>query len=253
MRGLSKPWPPPNVSPDGQDPRSFADAEREYLAALPEADDRTGFARGEFDRLHKAALREVMYREQGGLCAYCERRVREGHPAPPIDHWRPLSLNHDVALHWKNLHVSCVTTGTCDDAKGDRPLKWDDDDPDLPWPTALKFEGLVSFTRRGEMYVRADKGMPDSTRRALQLAIDDQQDGDRLRPSILALNAAALVAARAAAIDSMKTRLGKEFKGRTATKQERDQMARDLLAKDPLPSFVSIRVGYLRKTLGKGR
>ena len=35
MRGLVKPRPPANVSPDGQEPRSFADAEQEYLAALP--------------------------------------------------------------------------------------------------------------------------------------------------------------------------------------------------------------------------
>jgi len=97
MRGISKPWPPADVSPEGPEPRSFRDAEREYLAALPDAADRTSHARGEFDRMDKHKLRDVMCREQRSVCAYCERRVREGHPAPRIDHWRPLSQSHDLA------------------------------------------------------------------------------------------------------------------------------------------------------------
>ncbi len=253
MRGLAKPWPPDNVSPDGQDVRSFSDAERRYLAELAATDAGTGFARASFDGLDKSKLRAVMYREQRHLCVYCERRIEEGHPADRIDHWRPLSDNHDLALHWENLYLSCPSTDSCDRAKGDRPLKWDEADPDLPWPTDQRYEDLVGFTSRGEMYVRTDVNIPDARRKALQLAIDDQQDGDRVRKAILNLNTPALVAARAAAIDSMKTRLGKQFKGKTASRADREQMADDLLLGEKLPPFVSIRVGYLRKTLGKGR
>ena len=57
MRGLSKPWPPRDMSPDGQAPRRFVDAEREYLTTLLDRPDRTRFARTEFDRLDKGKLR----------------------------------------------------------------------------------------------------------------------------------------------------------------------------------------------------
>lgn len=111
MRRVSKPWPPANVSPDGQEACTCARAEQDYLAALPTARDRTAFARGQFDRLDKAKLREVMYQEQRSICIYCERGIEEGHPAPRIDHWKPLSGNHDHALCWKNLYLSCPTPG----------------------------------------------------------------------------------------------------------------------------------------------
>jgi uncharacterized protein (TIGR02646 family) len=109
-------------------------AEQDYLVNLPAALDKTALARVQFDQLDKAKLREVMYREQRSICIYCERTIQEGNPEPRIDHWKPLSANHDQALCWKNLYLSCPTPETCDNAKGRRPLKWDDADPDLPWP-----------------------------------------------------------------------------------------------------------------------
>ena len=90
---LAKARPPANVSPDGQTPRSFAEAEQEYLAALPDRDNKVSFARSEFGRLEKGRLRQVMYGEQGSLCVYCERRIAEGDATPRIDHWRPLSTD----------------------------------------------------------------------------------------------------------------------------------------------------------------
>ena len=76
MRGLRKPWPPGNVSPDGQAQRRFVDAKREYLADLPVAADKVRFARAEFDRLDKPKLRQVMHGEQGSICVYCESASR---------------------------------------------------------------------------------------------------------------------------------------------------------------------------------
>jgi hypothetical protein len=62
-----------------------------------------------------------------------------------------------------------------------------------------------------------------------------------------------LVAARAAALDSERMRLEREFANRTASKDEREKWATEILAEDPLPAFVSIRVEWLRKRLGRGR
>ena len=81
MRGISKPWPPRDVYPDGHVTESLRKAEGAYVAALPEAPNPVSFARSEFNRLEKRKLRGVMYREQGFLCIYCERQVAEGPPA----------------------------------------------------------------------------------------------------------------------------------------------------------------------------
>ncbi|MBF8287306.1 MAG: hypothetical protein HW381_414 [Candidatus Rokubacteria bacterium] len=253
MRGMAKPWPPADVSPDGRVPCTFVHAEQQYLAALPAAQENTAFARAQFSRLEKRKLREVMYREQRSLCVYCERRIQESHPAPRIEHWRPLSRDHQHALCWKNLYLSCPTPGTCDDAKGDRPLKWDDAAPDLPWPTDRAYEDLLGFTSRGEIYVRSDVALDVATRKALELAIDDRHDGDRVRSAVLNLNHPALLAARAAALDSERTRLQKDFEARTASRGERAQRVTDLVAGNPLLPFVSIRAAWLCKVLGRGR
>ena len=253
MRGLSKPWPPGNVSPDGQAPRRFVDAEQEYLTALPGSADRTRFARTEFDRLDKGKLRKVLSGEQASLCVYCERRLSENGGPPHIEHWIPLSGAPEYALHWRNLYLSCTTIDTCDGAKGDRRLRWDDADPDLPWPTERDYERLVGFDSDGRMYVCDDVDIDEATRRALALAIDDHRHGGDRRRAILNLNHPALMKRRRAAIDSERTRMEKDFENRTATRDEREERAARLLGRDRLPAFVSIRVAWLRKRLGRGR
>ena len=253
MRGLSKPWPPSNVSPDGQTPRRFVDAEREYLTALPDRSDKTRFARTEFDRLDKDKLRKVMSGEQSSLCVYCERRLSENGRPAHVEHWRPLSGAPEHALCWRNLYLSCATIDTCDGAKGNRRLRWDDADPDLPWPTELDYEGLVAFDSDGRMYVRDDVGIDGATRRALELAIDDHRHGGDRRRAILNLNHPTLVAGRRAALDSERTRLEKDFENRIATREQREERAARLLDQEQRPAFVSIRVAWLRKRLGRGR
>ena len=290
MRRLSKPWPPRNVSPDGQEPRRFVDAEREYRAALTEFDrarraadveddrsDRTRFARTEFERLDKGRLREVLSGEQASLCVYCERRLSEnGWPPPIVEHWIPLSGAPEYALHWRNLYLSCATTDTCDGAKGNRRPRWDDADPDLPWPTELDYERLVNFGSDGRMYVRDDVNIDEATRkalalaiddmyvwndapideatwRALTLAIDDHRHGAERRRTILNLNAPTLVAARRAALDSERRRMKRDFENEHATRDEREERAARLLGRERLPAFVSIRAAWLRKKLGRGR
>ena len=253
MRRLSKPWPPSNVSPDGQMPRRFVDAEREYLRALPNQSDRTRFARTEFDRLDKGKLREVLSGEQASLCVYCERRLPENGGPARIEHWIPLSGAPEYALDWRNLYLSCTTIDTCDGAKGDRRLRWDDADPDLPWPTELDYERLVGFDGDGRMYVRDDVNIDEATRRALDLAIDDLEYGGDRRRAILNLNHRTLVTRRRAALDSERRRMEKDFKNRTATRGEREERATRLLGRERLPAFVSIRVAWLRKMLGRGR
>ena len=253
MRGISKPWPPHDVYADGHDPASLPEAEDAYLAELPRVRNQTSFARGEYSRLEKQKLRVVMYREQRSLCIYCEREIGEGYPPPRIDHWRPLSVEPGFALHWKNLYLSCPSPETCDSAKGNRPFRWDAADPHMPWPVDRQYEDVVGFTSRGDIYVRSDVALSDATRRALGLAIADYIDGARVRRSIVNLNHPALVAARAAAVDGERRRMERDFRNRTATRDQRDELASQLLDRDSRPAFVSIRVAWMRKTLGRGR
>ena len=253
MRGLLKPWPPSNVSPDGQAPRRFTDAEREYLAALPGRTNPVRFAEAELKRLDKAKLRQVMYGEQGSLCVYCEQELSENDSRPHVEHWRPRSRDPEHALHWRNLYLSCSTKDTCGDCKGDQPLKGDDTDPDLPWPTELDYGRLVGFTSGGEICVRDDVHIDDAVRTALKLAIDNRQHDGGQRRAILNLNHPTLVAARREALDNERKRMEKDFENRTATRDERKERASQLLGKGQLPEFVSIRVAWLRKRLGRGR
>ena len=95
--------------------------------------------------------------------------------------------------------------------------------------------------------------MPDATRQALELVIADRPDGGRVRRAIANLNHPALVAARAAALDGERMRMERDFKNKTATKDQREERASRLLGTGQLPAFVSIRVAWLRKTLGRGR
>ena len=253
MRGITKTCPPGDVYPAGQEPASLREAEQTYLATLPEASNQASFARSEFNGLEKRKLRDVMYREQHSLCIYCERRVVEDHPAPRIDHWYPLSRNPELALRWKNLYLSCHKPETCDSAKADHPFRWDDADSHMPWPVDLRYEDVVGFTTRGEIYVRSDVPLPDAIRQALEFAIADRVDGDRVRPGIVNLNDPALVKARVAAVRGERIRMERDRRDRAATRDEREERAAQLLGRGPLPEFVSIRVAYLRDTLGRGR
>ena len=252
MRGISKPWPPRDVYPDGQDTVDLRRAEEMYLRRLPAVPDQVSFARSEFDGLAKQKLRSVMYAEQYSLCIYCEQRITEGHPAPRIDHWYPLSRDPRKALHWRNLYLSCTTQDTCDSAKDDHPFRWDAD-AHVPWPVNLRYENVVGFTSGGRIYVRSDVTLPDAIRRALDVALTDHTDGDQVRRSVVNLNHPALVKARMAVVRGERKRLEKDFENRTATRNERENRAAELLDRRPLPEFVSIRVSWLRRTLGRGQ
>ena len=188
---------------------SLRDAEKAYLAALPGVSNQRSFARSKYEDLDNRKLRREMYREQRSLCIYCERQVTEGCPTPRIDHWYPLSRDPGLALHWRNLYLSCHKLETCDSAKGDHPFRWHDAGSHMPWPVDLRYEDVVGFTSRGEIYVRSDVTLPDAIRRALERAIADRTDGARVRRSIVNLNDPALVKARSAAVRGERKRLGR--------------------------------------------
>lgn len=253
MRGLKKPQPPRNVSPDGQQKRTWAQAEKELRDGLPNATNPVAYARLVYDSMEKQKLRAIMYREQGGLCIFCERRIKEGQSTPRIDHWRPLSKEPNLAVHWRNLHLSCATEVTCDCRKDETQLRAAPGDKDLPWPVDHVYEHCVGFTSLGEAYVRTDAPLDDAQRRALTLALGTPHSDVVRDNGILNLNHPALVAARVEALDNERSRMERKCKDKTATRDERVARASALLKEQPLHEFISIRVRWLDRSLGKAK
>lgn len=68
----------------------------------------------------KDELRAALVRDQGGLCAYCQRRISaevkaDGRPRMNIEHWAARSVYPALALTWTNL------LGVCDGAAPSPP------------------------------------------------------------------------------------------------------------------------------------
>ena len=80
----------------------------------------------------KEKVREALLRDQGRLCAYCQRRIPTRDDRMKVEHWRAQSGGKDK-LRWSNLLGVClgdekVETGVpegeqhCDTARGDAAL-----------------------------------------------------------------------------------------------------------------------------------
>jgi uncharacterized protein (TIGR02646 family) len=80
----------------------------------------------------KDQVRDAILRDQGKLCAYCQRRIPTGDNRMKVEHWRAQSGGSDM-LRWNNLLGVCLgdesaETGSlkgerhCDTARGDAPL-----------------------------------------------------------------------------------------------------------------------------------
>ncbi|WP_395848373.1 retron system putative HNH endonuclease [Cystobacter fuscus] len=235
------------------------EAEMRLRTSLRTATSPSKHARAQFDSLDKEKLREVLSAEQRHLCIYCERELKDGGEPHRIEHWRPVSRSPSLALHWKNLYLSCASKDTCDGSKADQRLVWRDEDKDedakkdLPWPSDANYEEWIGFTSDGIAYVRADAPLDEARRKALELALADQEDEGQTRTSFLNLNSYSLAEARRAVIDVERERLARAFRGRTATDAERRASAQSLLAESRYRCFISVRVAYLHRLLGKNR
>ena len=192
-----------------------------------------------------------MYREQRSLCIYCERRVAEGYlpprievPAQPRSRARPplgqplsvLPVVGDLRLGEARPSLS-VGRRRCPRAPARGPSA----------------RGRRRIHQPRKVYVRADVALPEATRRALDLAIADHPDGARVQRGIINLNHPGPIKARAAALHGERKRMERDLRNRTATREQREERATQLLDQEPHPEFVSIRVAWLRKRLSRGR
>lgn len=78
----------------------------------------------------KHDMRQAAWTEQGGLCAYCMRRVenrldKNGRPTMDIEHWDARS-GGAAPFHWPHLLGVCkgdLGAAHCDKSRGDKPLR----------------------------------------------------------------------------------------------------------------------------------
>ncbi|MBK7781004.1 MAG: hypothetical protein IPJ58_09620 [Ardenticatenia bacterium] len=101
--------------------------------------------------------------------------------------------------------------------------------------------------------MRNDAPLDDAQRRALHLALGVPHDEAVKDNGFLNLNHPALVAARVAALDSERSRLERDYKGKAVTPSERMARAKQLRKDKPLREFISIRVRWLERSLGKAK
>lgn len=93
---------------------------------------------------------------QGGLCAYCERRLTDSDGALKsegrhVDHVIPKSLYPKQALDWKNLLLCCLGPRSCGDAKGNQRL-----DPSCDPRTFPQIPSLFDIGIDGHLRVNND-------------------------------------------------------------------------------------------------
>lgn len=150
---------------------------------------RVATARAAYDQIDKPVAREALAREQGWLCAFCMRRVRDdarderGEPTMKIAHRVPIDVDSNAALDGSNLLGSCdggQRSGgrfrSCDLAQGPRALRVD--------PVDANHMALVRCER-------------DASCGGLRVTATDASLAEDLE--VLGLNAHDLLASRAAA------------------------------------------------------
>lgn len=107
-----------------------------------------------FDGLNKQPIREMLVKEQHGLCAYCMRRI-ETDEKMNIEHFLPIKGYKDKVLDYGNMLGCCRGddgnemdgSGTlcCDAAKKDRMITID--------PRNQKMMEKIRYNRDGRIYV----------------------------------------------------------------------------------------------------
>lgn len=196
----------------------------------------------------KDPIRAALVRDQGALCAYCQRRITvDADPATgtsqmKIEHWTPQSAPTTRPLAWSQLLGVCLgvtreaalgapvrTTQHCDTSRGDRKLFLHPVDGQGPDPREL-----LRYTKRGVV----EPATPDAR------VADDIQ--------VLNLNARRLVRAREAVFDAAWKRL--ERSGFAAHEIRRLEKAHRIVTGSSTPEhaeFVRYHLNKKLKALGQ--
>jgi len=183
------------------EPRTVTDTRRSSTTSF----STKSAARTAFDHLDKAAVRRQLVEEQGGLCAFCMKRIHDGSnpsrgydgqgsPTTRIAHRTPIDAVPGAALDWTNL-LGCCDGGersdarhkTCDLAQGASTLAVD--------PTKKASVSTVRYERRAPragLFITSDDA-------AVRKDVDGELRGAVFEHGTLRLNSGDLPELREAA------------------------------------------------------
>jgi len=157
--------------------KGSAPAELTKLTATPGI-DWEGLGKADRD-----PIRTALVRDQGGLCAYCQRRITAdddpttGHSQMKIEHWIPRASSKDHHLTWSNLLGVCLgvsresaegppdrMTHHCDTSRGNHKLFLHPVQGQGPDPREH-----LRYTKGGEVKAAAENARVEDDIRALNL------------------------------------------------------------------------------------
>jgi uncharacterized protein (TIGR02646 family) len=102
----------------GQEPIELTEYNANYPAAVPSDFD----SHAEFKRI-KQLIKQALYRDQGGLCVYCERKLEVSEESH-IEHIKPKAAQQPtqqafpaLAFTYTNFAHSCINDITCGQKK----------------------------------------------------------------------------------------------------------------------------------------
>lgn len=146
MLYIKKIQPLPNVT-------EYVNTVRRSQAWKQTPDGDTHAIRKHFDLLPKSSIRQTLWKEQRGVCAYCTKRIHDDENMT-IEHWIPLSKSKENALQYANMLGVCHggrKTETdnrrilcCDASKEEREIRL------CPWSEAHIKD--IAYLSNGIMY-----------------------------------------------------------------------------------------------------
>lgn len=177
----------------------------------------------------KQILRESLWREQGGICAYCMQSIKPNGQSMKIEHFH--ARNSDNELDYHNLLAVChggegrrVEHHTCDTCKGDREIHIS--------PLNAGDMLTISYTSNGIITTSKPGGQ-------------DELD------AILNLNDKYLVQNRRKQLHALKKGISNHFKNKTVSKQYWQKIYRYYSLKEDgtYQEYVGILLWYLKKKI----
>lgn len=176
----------------------------------------------------KDELRTSLLKEQGYLCAYCMKRLKDSHKEVKIEHYEP--RNNDNELDYKNLLAVCYggegakpEFQTCDTKKGNN------DEIEIN-PQNQQQMARISYRNDGLICIDDEK---------LQSDLD----------LVLNLNMEQLKAVRKAALEALQANVIKKFGKKSLSKEYWEKQLSKYQTKDngKLQGYCGILIWYLKK------
>lgn len=208
----------------------------------------------------KEELRQQLWKNQHGLCAYCMKQLEAGSHARSdrkmkIEHWHPLSKYKNEALDYRNLLGACmggeksnIPEGTkrnlcCDSKKGEREIVLDPTNRMQMESICYKDNGTVVYYQPSagvdEEYI---KTINENINTDLQLNGVLDTEGRRLSDT-----ATQIVKSRKDAYSNYKSFVEKLDKRRKLTSKQIEKTIETLLDQEQYVECVGVIIFYLQR------